>query len=204
MQQRFGLVVALLLGSLCVVTGQPLPYTLQQRAQIEKTRQAIQQSRDNNYSRAVAVANQRGKFITDIHPDGSVFLLHRLTETGELLYLKTYSNARSATTTRTNSLYAGGSLGVDLSGTTAQVQDRLGIWDGGRVRGTHLELAGRVTQVDNPTGTDRHATHVAGTMVANGRNATVRGMSSQAKLRAWDFSNDEAEMSTASPDLLVS
>lgn len=204
MQQRYGLVLALLMGSIALAMGQPLPYTSQQRAQIETTRQAIQQRQAENYQRAVSEATRRGRLITEVRSDGAVFRLHRLTETGELLYLKTYSNARSATTTRTTSFYAGGSLGVDLAGGSAVVQNRLGIWDGGRVRGTHTELTGRVTQVDNLTGTDEHATHVSGTMIATGRNATAKGMSFRAKLQAWDFSNDESEMSTAAPSLLVS
>lgn len=205
MQRHYGLIMAFFLGSVALAFGQPLPYTAQQRAQIEQTRQVIQQQQDDNYQRAVQAATERGRPLSGIGRNGAVFRLHGITETGELLYVTTY-NAQSAATTRTTSLYAGGSLGVDLSGSSATVQNRLGIWDGGRVRGSHKELSGRVSQMDNPSGTaaDEHATHVSGTMMATGLNANAKGMAYRAKLQAWDFNSDVSEMTAASPNLLVS
>lgn len=210
MQRRNGLILALILGSVILSMGQPLPYTAQQRATIEMTRQTLQSFHEANYQRAVAVAKQRGKPITRIQSDGRVVQLDGITETGELLYIATNSNAKAAATTRTTSLYAGGSLGLNLSGNSAVVQNRLGIWDGGRVRHTHVELAGRVTQMDNAGSTNTtseeqlHATHVSGTMMASGINATAKGMAFGAKLQAWDFANDVSEMTANAANLLVS
>ncbi len=210
MQRRNGLILAFILGSVALSMGQPVPYTAQQRATIENSRQVLQQFRDENYQRAVAKAKETGRPITTVRPDGRVIQLHSITPTGELLYLTTYSNALSAATTRTTALYAGGSLGLNLSGNSPSVQNRLGVWDGGRVRGTHVELRGRVTQMDNPAAIDTtsenqsHATHVSGTLIAAGVNPVARGMAYQANLKAWDFSNDAVEATAASTTLLVS
>ena len=210
MQRRHGLILAFTLGRVILSMGQPLPYTAQQRATIETTRQTLQTFQGENYQRAVAVAKQRGKPITLIQSGGRVVQLDGITETGELLYITTYSNARAAATTRTTSLYAGGSLGLNLSGSSPVVQNRLGIWDGSRVRNTHVELAGRVTQMDNAAATSTtddnqlHATHVSGTMIASGINPNARGMAFGAKLQAWDFSNDVSEMTANAVNLLIS
>ena len=185
--------------------AQPIPsYTTSQRARLITLHTDLQATYSQNYARAEAIARQRGLPIEQTRPDGMVVRLAGISETGELLYDHTYSNTRAAATTRTNSFYAGGSLGLNLSGSSASVQNRLGTWDGARVRATHLELAGRVTQQDNPATTDNHATHTSGTMIAAGRNPLARGMAFGAKLKAWDFGNDDAEMTLAAPDLLVS
>ncbi len=185
--------------------AQPLPhYTTTQRARLATLHDELQTTYTSTYARAETIARQRGLPIGQTRPDGMVVRLAGISETGELLYDHTYSNTRAAATTRTNSFYAGGSLGLSLSGSSASVQERLGTWDGGRVRATHLDLAGRVTQQDNPSSTDNHATHTSGTMIAAGRNPLARGMAFGAKLKAWDFSNDDAEMTIAAPDLLVS
>ncbi len=67
------------------------------------------------------------------------------------------------------SLWPGGSLGLSLDGSG---YDKLGEWDGGAVHLNHVEFmntgSSRVTQVDGATDTSSHATHVAGTMIANG------------------------------------
>ena len=192
----------LLTGSLL---AQPtLPYTTAQRTRLAALHNRIQTTHTENYARAEAIARQRNLPIEQTRPDGMTVRLAGISETGELLYDHTYSNARAGTTTRTSSFYAGGSLGLNLSGGSATVQNRLGTWDGGRVRATHVDLTGRVTQQDNPSTTDNHATHTSGTMVAGGRNPLARGMAFGASLKAWDFSNDDAEMTIAAPDLLVS
>ena len=133
-------------------------------------------------------------------------MLRGISNTGELLYDATYSATQAAISTRTNSLYAGGSLGVSLSGST--LKDKLGIWDGGKVRSTHVEFSSgtssRVAQIDNATTLSSHATHVSGIMMAAGVNPLVKGMAFGTNLRAYDFNNDVIEMSAAASNLLVS
>ena len=125
-------------------------------------------------------------------------------EIGEPIFITTESNLQAGQTTHTDALFSTGKLGLSISGSGSSVAGRLGVWDGGKVLNTHVEFGTRVTQQDNSNQTASHATHVAGTMVASGINAMARGMAPAATIKAWDYNNDDAEMSAASKDLLVS
>ncbi len=129
------------------------------------------------------------------------------------------NNLGAAQTSRTDRLWPGGGLGLDLHGQRLTFccfngpngsqpffyDTKLGIWDGGAVRGTHQELTGRVTQRDGNATNSNHATHVAGTMIASGEQPSARGMAWAASLDAYDWSNDQGEMATAAAQgLLVS
>lgn len=197
-----------LLVSIPTVKAQPLPYSALQRQQIEQLRQTIQKTYQADYSRALSLAKILGRPLREIRSDGKVVELAGIDEVGNLLYYTTYvGNAQVAVSTGTASLYTGGSLGLNLSGSSASVQNKLGIWDGGAVRATHVELTGRITQVDRASTTaadEEHPTHVATTMIGAGVNAQARGMAYGAKLQAWDFNSDVSEMTSAAPNLLVS
>ena len=135
---------------------------------------------------------------------GQAFELIRLTPEGKPVYYQT-TNYYAAKTINTDKLYNGGSLGLNIQGQGMIV----GIWDGGPVRSTHNFLTGRVTQKDDavfntPSDLNRHATHVTGTMIANGVSR-YRGMAFNASVWAHDWSNDEGEMAArAAEGLLVS
>lgn len=122
-------------------------------------------------------------------PNGGVAELVFLRD-GRPYYYAT-DNVSAADSVSTDELLPGGSSGLALTGTGVQLH----IWDGGAVRSTHQELTGRVT-VLNPGGLSDHATHVSGTMIASGVNASAKGMSPSATLRSFDFGNDTSEMST--------
>jgi hypothetical protein len=126
--------------------------------------------------------------------DGSITELMRL-KNGMPMYYITH-NANGASVINTSNVYPGGSDGLNLTGTG----QTLGIWDGGKVRDTHQELAGRVVQKDGATSLSDHATHVAGTMIASGITASAKGMSYQAGLDAYDWNDDHAEMAGAAAD----
>jgi hypothetical protein len=108
------------------------------------------------------------------------------------------NNLNAAKTVRTWDVWpapvGGGFFG--LTGSTTQPGE-LAVWDSGRVRTTHQEFGGRVTQMDSPTRFSQHSTHVSGTLVAAGVNPSARGMSYQAPLHAYDFRFDTAEMAAA-------
>ncbi|UCE67668.1 MAG: IPTL-CTERM sorting domain-containing protein [Candidatus Zixiibacteriota bacterium] len=108
----------------------------------------------------------------------------------------TVENLNAARTLSTDDVWPGGSGGFSLTG-SGTVVGKLGIWDGGAVLAAHQELSGRVTQIDSPGGTHYHATHVAGTMIASGVQSAAKGMSYQANLTAYDWNNDNSEMSSA-------
>lgn len=133
--------------------------------------------------------------------NGSMSELIRLDQFGNPVYYQT-DNVGAAQTTRANRLNSGGSLGLSLDGQNMKI----GIWDGGKVRDTHLLLAGRVTQVDNSSVLSDHATHVSGTMMGNATaSASAKGMASQATLRAYDWTSDTSEVTAAAAGgLLVS
>lgn len=190
------------------LTAQPLPYSAIQRQQIEQLRQTIQKTYDTNYKTALSLAQKLGRPIQEVRKNGQLISLAGVDDFGNLLYRTTHvGNAQVAAITRTSALYAGGSLGLNLSGSSASVQAKLGIWDGAAVRATHVELTGRVTQNDKASTTtsdEEHPTHVATTLIGAGVNPLVRGMAFGAKLQAWDYNNDVSEMTTAAPNLLVS
>lgn len=87
----------------------------------------------------------------------------------------------------------------------------LGIWDGGAVRATHQSLGvTRVSQMDSSGELTEdganHATHVAGTMIANGTaDVSVKGIAPKGLLLAHNWANDYTEMTTrAQEGMLVS
>lgn len=116
-------------------------------------------------------------------------------------YLCTCNNLDAAKTTQTNALWPGGSLGLNLSGAGL---NKLGVWDGGRARTSHIEFGGRVIVMDSGGSLSEHTTAVVGNMIAAGTNANVKGMSFAAQLKNWNFTSDNAEIIAAAPDLFLS
>lgn len=133
--------------------------------------------------------------------NGGIAELMRVDKDGNPVYFST-TNAGAAITTRANKLNSGGSLGLSLDGQNMTI----GIWDGGKVRNTHQLLVNRVTQVDNASVNNSHATHVAGTMMGNATASPAsKGMASQANLRAYDWNSDVSESTIAANNgLLIS
>ena len=198
------LTATILLFSVTFSFAQKDLYNDAQKRKLARLSEEITTQYNTNYQKALKVANQKGWKIEGDLGDGKVFRLNGIDETGHPLYIATESNANAAATTRTNQLYTGGSLGLSLSGSSDAIKNRLGIWDGGGVLSTHQELNARVTQQDNVSTTDIHATHVAGTMIAAGISAQARGMAFGANLKAWDFNSDVSEMTAAANSLAIS
>ncbi len=145
--------------------------------------------------------------------------LHDVDDLGGPLYIVTYSNDSLAKSIGTNKLRTGGSLGLNLQGQGMEVnanRARLGMWEPRELRTSHREFSGRATVRDGVpyvngsySGTALealdHATHVAGTMMAEGVTARARGMAYQAKLDSYNADNDFIEMATAAQEgMLVS
>ena len=121
------------------------------------------------------------------------------------IYYCTY-NTDAAVTTNTNNLNSGGSSGYNLDGNNMVI----GEWDGGAVLLTHEQLVGRVTQIDGAPQLSNHSTHVAGTLIGDGTGSSsmasdAKGMAPSASIEAYDFNNDDSEMTTfASGGALIS
>ena len=122
---------------------------------------------------------------------------------GEKIYAKT-TNSGAATTARATHLYSGGSLGINIQGQNMIA----GVWDGGNARDTHQEFMvgsnSKITLADGVNYQD-HATHVAGTIAAQGISSLVRGLAFNSSVKSYDWTSDLTEMlSEASTGLLVS
>ncbi|MGN6396098.1 MAG: S8 family serine peptidase [Mucilaginibacter sp.] len=131
--------------------------------------------------------------------DGGVISLQGVNSLGFPIYLKTDNNTTAAATTQTNAVNPGGAAGLNLSGSSTALNNKLAIWDGGSVFRTHQEFFGKtITLHDSTSGVIDHATHVSGTMIAKGVYAPAKGMAYNANtLQSYDFDNDVSEMSTA-------
>ncbi len=118
------------------------------------------------------------------------------------IYYSTY-NYGAGLTARTNHLYTGGSLGLNIEGQNMIA----GEWDGGAVLPTHELFEGRVTQMDGASSTHYHSTHVAGTIMGTDQvqGGNARGMAFKANLHAYEWNSDQAEVAQAAANgLLIS
>ncbi|OJX52189.1 MAG: hypothetical protein BGO88_16665 [Flavobacterium sp. 38-13] len=119
---------------------------------------------------------------------------------GEVSYYVT-SNAGSSATIRTNRLYSGGSLGLNVQGQGMKAF----VWDGGGARTTHVEFPNNKVNIIDGAALDDHATHVTGTIVAQGLTASLKGIAFDASADSYDWNNDYGEMAIeAASGMLVS
>lgn len=158
-----------------------------------------------------------------LHPDvkqqkedvrGNNYFLHHINSSGMPVYYQTRSNVGLATSIKTNKLWNGGGMSLNLHGQNMEVNGnraRLAVFEPGPVRTSHQEFSSRATTRDVPVFTTQngnadHATHVAGTMIASGVVANAKGMANQAKIDCYEIQTDEYdEMLTVSNEgVLVS
>ncbi|MFY7810328.1 MAG: S8 family serine peptidase, partial [Flavobacterium sp.] len=117
----------------------------------------------------------------------------------QVSYLET-DNAGASITARANKLYNGGSLGLNIQGQNMRAY----VWDGGSARTTHTEFNNKVINPDGAT-LSSHATHVTGTIVAQGFSSTLRGIAFNASATSYDWNDDFTEMTDeASNGMLIS
>ena len=102
-------------------------------------------------------------------------------------------------------LNTGELLGVDSAKDDYRLNGNgvtVGIWDGGAVFG-HKEYSGRLT-IAEPGAVSEHATHVAGTIGAKGKNKNAEGMAPASELVSFDFYGDiPTEMANARKNYLI-
>lgn len=81
---------------------------------------------------------------------------------------------------------------------------RVGVWDEGHARASHVDLAGRVVERDLG-GWGEHATHTTATVAGSGTgSADARGMAPGARVWAFDWLLDAAEMEESAAGIGVS
>ena len=143
--------------------------------------------------------------------NGKTFAINDIVD-GKPIYRTTH-NSLSARATKTDQLYSGGSLGINVEGENMSI----GVWDEESALGTHVEFEddqvvpqSRVIYPEfngNPFigTTSDHATHVAGTLIAKGVDPDAKGMAPKATLRSFDWNGDENEaIDEAANGLLIS
>ncbi|MFH1419640.1 MAG: S8 family serine peptidase [Planctomycetota bacterium] len=148
---------------------------------------------------AERVAGEWGIRLRGETSQGRVFELQRIVN-GMPFYYITH-NLDAADSLSTDECWPGGSTGYGLTGAGV----RLGIWDGGGTRTTHIEFSGRATQIEPFSMLSSHATHVAGTMIGEGLwpggfgypVGQSRGGAHEATLDCYDWNNDLNEMDLA-------
>ncbi len=179
------------------------------QAKISSLKQALL---EKNVAEAKAVdeyVERTGVARTAKLENGGVMKIRKILN-GQPIYYST-NNVNSAISTRTNFLHPGGGLGLNLEGQNMHVAT----WDGGPTLATHQEFLDNspipVSRVDNPdlsASNDQsdHSTHVSGTIIAKGINASAKGMAPQATLTSfdWDFDDQEALNEATTNGLLLS
>lgn len=158
-----------------------------------------------NYQRAITLSKTHGWPVAVKTKYGGLALLQGVNKLGYPVYLITYDNVIAAATTQTNTVQPGGSLGLNLSGSSAFLNNKLAIWDGGEVDKGHQEFAGKTITLEDAQPIADHATHVAGTMIAKGVYPSAKGMAfNAATLHSYFFDNDVSKMAAAASGLLLS
>ncbi len=150
----------------------------------------IEQYLRNNPGQTRRSKSENGvlKEIYDINPDGTVAYF-------------VAGNANAARTARANRLYSGGNLGLNIQGQGMNAV----VWDGGSARSTHVEFPNNKVFVADGGELDDHATHVVGTICAQGITANLRGVAFDSSVKSYDWNSDYSEMTNeASNGLLVS
>ncbi len=171
---------------------------------LDITTQGIRLRERSEYTKALSLAKQRNWPLTINGRNGARGVLVGVDAFNFPKYYITL-NSIAAATTRTNQLWPGGATGLNLTGSSANMKNKIGIWDGGTILSSHVELTGRITQKDNPPSIDNHATHVAGTMIATGLNPSAKGMAYGVQgMIAYDFNNDNSEIASEASGLLIS
>ncbi|MCX8526400.1 S8 family serine peptidase [Chryseobacterium formosus] len=186
-------------------------------AQTEQDRQIIKKSYDSNMLNAIKRNNeikyleQQSKINSylqsnpekrrQFYKNGSLFYLHHINHDGFPIYINT-KDTQQILNTKTNQLYQGGSLGINITGTGMVA----GVWDGGQVSTTHELLQGKVQMQTGQTVTDPigdfHMSAVTGILIGNdlssGNFSTLavgaKGIAYNATTKNYDWDDDISEM----------
>lgn len=168
------------------------------------TEQAIKE-RDLQ-TRLVTLAKAKNWPLVTTDRYGATATLTGVDALGYPIYTGVYNNIISAATIGTSRLWPGGIAGLSLTGSSPALKDKLVLWDGGRVRASHVEINNRVVHRDNASSLSDHSTHVAGIMMAAGTKPEAKGMAFDLQeLVVYDFTSNGSEMMTESAnDILLS
>ena len=110
-------------------------------------------------------------------------------------YYMTNNNTIAAATSRANQLWPSGLTGLNLTGSSANMKNKLAIWDGGAVLDSHVELNGRGTKDNQTSPVTIHACQRNHECL--GVNPSARGMAYGIRgIVAYDYTNDITEIAS--------
>lgn len=157
----------------------------------------------HNKIKADSLANALNIIISSVNENGKVIELQKF-EKGHIIYYQT-DNLNASKTISVDEVINDQFVDDSLSGEGFHVV----VFDGGEILSNHQEFVfqnqSRIFMRDHPTRMSLHSTHIAGTMISQGKIDSAMGMASKATIAAYDFNNDLSEMaSEASDGALVS
>ena len=109
------------------------------KALLENASLEYSQVEASNYNQALAMAKKKSWPLSFLSKNGNQAVLVGIDDFGYPKYYITQNNTIAAATTRANQLWTGGRSGLNLSGSSASVTNKLAVWDGGKVLNTHVE-----------------------------------------------------------------
>ncbi len=158
-----------------------------------------------NYKKLLLEAIKKGWSLQMKMPNGGIAKLVGIYPNGLPEYLATESNVGAANTTGASTLWNGGTTGLNLTGSSNVLNNKIAIWDGGAILGGHQELNGRIISGDGTPSISDHSTHVAGTIMAKGIFPLAKGMLYNLNnLTSFDFNSDNSEMAANASNLILS
>jgi hypothetical protein len=134
-----------------------------------------------------------GIAISGINERGQEFLLQDYDPLSQTPFYIATTNVNSSKTISTDQLLSTGSSGFNLSGS----QITITMWDGGKVCDQHPEYINRgISGIYETTiePVSSHATHVAGTLIAEGVDYNARGMAPAANIVYYGFNDWNIEI----------
>ncbi len=204
MIKRLGIFILLL----AIIATNSLAQITTNEKVLKLSSQKLKLEQELNYAKALSLA-KTNKWDLSISVEGGIAKLTGVDDFGFPVYTKSFNNTTAAATTKASQLWPGGASGLNLTGSTTAMRNKLGVWEfDGAPLASHVEFSGRLAQKDMPTGSsgNDHATHVAGTMIAAGINPIAKGMAyGIPNLISYDHNSDIAEMTAeAAAGLLIS
>jgi len=153
------------------------------RAEVVARLRALDEAREREIE---AKARRLGVPVSGRREDGTEFVLRGF-EGDDPLYEQT-ENVNAAISTAAHLVRETEPFDADGSG------ELVGLWEVNLPRHTHREFGSRLALGEGSSGSSDHATHVAGTLIAAGVNAALKGMAPAAEAVAHTSSGDSTEM----------
>ncbi|WP_340153872.1 S8 family serine peptidase [uncultured Marivirga sp.] len=164
------------------------------KAQNLETIKSVEIEKKNEAEKLLESQGLKSKYFVD----NELVEVQYLDQNRNPVFYKLY-NADASRLTNINSVKRNGRLGLNLSGRNVKIA----VWDGGSVLQSHQELSGRTTGGDSPENLSNHATHVTGTIIGAGVNASAEGMATSGIIKYYDFNQDNSEMIKAAEDGVI-